>query len=112
MWREKKVTDHGRGRKVLDGTATCVDDIFDAWPRPWTARSRRDGRCDRLARSAREGGYRTGWKARDDATRQRLVEILDRVVGEVEGLRAERAGHRLTAPAQLRLVLDTRPTSP
>jgi len=30
--------------------------------------------------------YRTGWKARDEATRQRLVMILDRVVSEVEGV--------------------------
>jgi len=30
--------------------------------------------------------YRTGWKASDEATRQRLVAILDRVVGEVEAL--------------------------
>jgi len=30
--------------------------------------------------------YRTGWKASDEATRQRLVTILDRVVGEVEAL--------------------------
>ncbi len=27
-----------------------------------------------------------GWKARDEATRQRLVAILDRVVSEVEGV--------------------------
>src|SRR5207244_3256080 len=30
--------------------------------------------------------YRTGWRARDEATRQRLVAILDHVVGEVEAL--------------------------
>ncbi len=30
--------------------------------------------------------YRAGWKARDEATRQRLVAILDRVVSEVEGV--------------------------
>jgi hypothetical protein len=30
--------------------------------------------------------YRAGWKARDDATRQRLTQILERVAGEVEGL--------------------------
>src|SRR6266550_2416752 len=30
--------------------------------------------------------YRTGWRARDEATRERLVTILDRVLSEVEGL--------------------------
>jgi hypothetical protein len=36
----------------------------------------------RLVRAA----YRTGWKARDEATRQRLAAILDRALGEVEAV--------------------------
>jgi len=30
--------------------------------------------------------YRAGWKARDDATRHTLVELLDRMRGEVEAV--------------------------
>jgi hypothetical protein len=30
--------------------------------------------------------YRTGWKARDESTRERLVAILDKVTTEVEAL--------------------------
>src|SRR6266481_6033805 len=75
------------GRKFLDEHRDMVDDIFDR-VREAVDRTLCGERCDlnrslgRLVKAV----YRTGWKARDDATRQRLVEILDRVVREVEGL--------------------------
>jgi len=57
--------------------------------------------------------YAHGWKARDDATRQRLVRSS---TGGGRGGRphelSERSGRRLTRRAQLRLMLDDAPTSP
>lgn len=75
------------GRRFLEEHRDVVDDIFD----------RVDQALDRalgggMAEVNRAVGrlvrvvYRVGWKARDEATRQRLTEILGRVVAEVEGL--------------------------
>src|SRR3989442_13629788 len=75
------------GRKFLDEHRDMVDDIFD---RVREAVDRTLGGAmgdvNRSLGRLVKAGYRTRWKARDDATRQRLVEILDRMVGEVEGL--------------------------
>jgi len=75
------------GRRFLEEHRDVVDDIFDR-VRETVDRALGGGMADlnravgRLVRVV----YRTGWKARDDATRQRLTEILERVVGEVESL--------------------------
>src|SRR3989442_15534677 len=75
------------GRKFLDEHRDMVDDIFD---RVREAVDRTLGGAmgdvNRSLGRLVKAVYRTGGKARDDATRQRLVEILDRMVGEVEGL--------------------------
>src|SRR5438552_8114961 len=75
------------GRRFLDEHRDVVDDIFDR-VRDAVDRTLGGGMSDvnrylgRLLKTA----YRTGWRARDEATRQRLVAILDHVVGEVEAL--------------------------
>ena len=73
------------GSKFLDEHRDMVDDIFD---RVREAVDRTLGGAmgdvNRSLGRLVKAVYRTGWKARDDATRQRLVAILDRVVGEVE----------------------------
>jgi DNA-binding PadR family transcriptional regulator len=80
-----EVTD--AGRTFLDEHRDVVDDIFDR-VRDAVDRALGGGMADvnrslgRLVKAV----YRSGWKARDDVTRERLVEILDRVVAEVEGL--------------------------
>jgi DNA-binding PadR family transcriptional regulator len=75
------------GRKFLDEHRDMVDDIFD---RVREAVDRTlGGAMGDLNRSLGrlvKAVYRAGWKARDEATRQRLVAILDRVVSEVEGV--------------------------
>jgi DNA-binding PadR family transcriptional regulator len=75
------------GRKFLEEHRDVVDDIFD---RVREAVDRTLGGAmgdvNRSLGRLVKAVYRTGWKARDEATRQRLVAILDRVVGEVEGL--------------------------
>src|SRR6185437_1835416 len=75
------------GRKFLEEHRDMVDDIFD---RVREAVDRTLGGAmgdvNRSLGRLVKAVYRTGWKARDEATRQRLVAILDRVVGEVEGL--------------------------
>jgi len=75
------------GRKFLDEHRDMVDDIFDR------AREAVDrtlggamGDVNRSLGRLVKAVYRAGWKARDEATRQRLVAILDRVVSEVEGV--------------------------
>src|SRR5438128_8545752 len=73
------------GSKFLDEHRDLVDDIFD---RVREAVDRTLGGAmgdvNRSLGRLVKAVYRTGWKARDDATRQRLVAILDRGVGEVE----------------------------
>jgi hypothetical protein len=64
-----------------------VDDIFDR-VRDTVDRALGGGMADvnrslgRLVKTV----YRTGWRARDDVARERLVTILDRVAAEVEAL--------------------------
>ncbi|HKW41813.1 MAG TPA: PadR family transcriptional regulator [Gemmatimonadales bacterium] len=75
------------GRKFLDEHRDVVDDIFDR-VRDAVDRALGGGMADvnrslgRLVKAV----YRTGLRARDDVTRERLVAILDRVVAEVEAL--------------------------
>jgi DNA-binding PadR family transcriptional regulator len=80
-----EITDAGRA--FLEEHRDMVDDIFD---RVREAVDRTLGGAmgdvNRSLGRLVKAVYRTGWKARDEATRQRLVAILDRVVGEVEGL--------------------------
>jgi len=73
------------GSKFLDEHRDMVDDIFDR-VREAVDRTLGGAMGDVNRSLARlvKAVYRTGWKARDEATRQRLVAILDRVVGEVE----------------------------
>lgn len=73
------------GRQFLEEHRDVVDDIFDR-VRDAVDRALGGGMTEvnrslgRLVKAV----YRTGWKARDEAARARLVAILDRVVGEVE----------------------------
>jgi DNA-binding PadR family transcriptional regulator len=75
------------GRKFLDEHRDVVDDIFDR-VRDAVDRALGGGMADvnrslgRLVKTV----YRTGWRARDDVARERLVTILDRVAAEVEAL--------------------------
>jgi len=75
------------GRKFLDEHRDVVDDIFER-VRDTVDRALGGAMADvnravgRLMRAV----YRAGWRARDDATRQRLVEILGKTLAEVEGL--------------------------
>jgi DNA-binding PadR family transcriptional regulator len=77
------------GRTFLEEHRDVVDDIFDR-VRDAVERTLGGGMADvnrslgRLVKAV----YRTGWKARDEAARARLVTILDRVVGEVEAVDA------------------------
>src|SRR5437879_10049373 len=75
------------GRKFLDEHRDMVDDIFD---RVREAVDRTLGGAmgdvNRPLGRVLKAVYRAGWKARDEATRQRLVAILDRVGSEVEGV--------------------------
>jgi len=80
-----EITDAGRA--FLEEHRDLVDDIFDR-VRETVDRALGGamGDVNRSLGRLVKAVYRTGWKARDEATRQRLVAILDRVVGEVEGL--------------------------
>src|SRR5256885_3093863 len=75
------------GRRFLDEHRDVVDDIFDR-VRDAVDRTLGGGMADvnrslgRLLKTV----YRTGWRARDEATRQRLVAILVHVVGDAEAL--------------------------
>ena len=75
------------GRRFLEEHRDMVDDIFD---RVRDAVDRAVGGAmgdvNRSLGRLVKAVYRTGWKARDDATRERLVTILDKVAAEVEGL--------------------------
>jgi len=80
-----EITDAGRA--FLEEHRDLVDDIFDR-VRETVDRALGGamGDVNRSLGRLVKAVYRTGWKSRDEATRQRLVAILDRVVGEVEGL--------------------------
>ena len=75
------------GRRFLDEHRDVVDDIFDR-VRDAVDRTLGGGMADvnRSLGRLLKAVYRTGWRARDEATRQRLVTILDRVLSEVEAL--------------------------
>ncbi len=80
-----EITDTGRA--FLEEHRDMVDDIFDR-VRETVDRALGGamGDVNRSLGRLVKAVYRTGWKASDEATRQRLVAILDRVVGEVEAL--------------------------
>src|SRR2546429_6507247 len=77
------------GRQFLEEHKDVVDEIFervqDAVDRavggPMAELNRAMGRLMKTV-------YRAAWRARDDATRKRLAEVLSRVIAEVEGLGA------------------------
>ena len=74
------------GTRFLEEHRDVVDDIFER-VRDAVDRALGGGMVEvnravgRLARAV----YRAGWKARDEAARRRLVELLERTLGEVEG---------------------------
>ena len=80
------------GRRFLDEHRDVVDDIFDR-VRDAVDRTLGGGMADvnRSLGRLLKAVYRTGWRARDEATRQRLVTILDRVLSEVEALAPAKA---------------------
>ena len=75
------------GRQFLEEHRDMVDEIFDR-VRDAVDRAVGGAMADvnrslgRLVKAV----YRTGWKARDESTRERLVAILDKVAADVEGL--------------------------
>src|SRR5437016_11494510 len=75
------------GRKFLDEHRDMVDDIFD---RVREAVDRTLGGAmgdvNRSLGRLVKAVYRAGWKARDEAARQRQCPIDDRLVSEVEGV--------------------------
>jgi DNA-binding PadR family transcriptional regulator len=75
------------GRKFLDEHRDVVDDIFER-VRDTVDRALGGAMVDvnRVVGRLMRAVYRVGWRARDDATRQRLVEILNKTLAEVEGL--------------------------
>jgi len=80
-----EITDTGRA--FLEEHRDMVDDIFDRVREAVDrALGGAMGDVNRSLGRLVKVVYRTGWKASDEATRQRLVAILDRVVGEVEAL--------------------------
>jgi DNA-binding PadR family transcriptional regulator len=75
------------GRAFLNEHRDVVDDIFQR-VHDTVDRALGGAMADvnRAVGRLMKAVYRAGWRARDDATRQRLVEILGRSVAEVEGL--------------------------
>src|SRR5438034_10566398 len=79
------------GRKFLEEHRDVVDDIFER-VRDTVDRALGGAMADvnravgRLMRAV----YRAGWRARDDGTRQQLVEILSKTLAEVEGLASQK----------------------
>ena len=75
------------GRQFLEEHKDVVDEIFErvqdavdrAFGGPMAELNRTMGRVMKTV-------YRAAWRARDDATRKRLAEILSRVIAEVESL--------------------------
>src|SRR6266571_2831128 len=82
-----EVTD--AGRKFLEEHRDVVDDIFER-VRDTVDRALGGsmGDVNRAVGRLMKAVYRAGWRARDDATRQRLGEILTRAVADVEGLQS------------------------
>ena len=75
------------GRKFLEEHRDVVDDIFER-VRDTVDRAMGGamGDVNRAVARLMKAVYRAGWRARNEATRQRLVEILSRALTEVEGL--------------------------
>ena len=75
------------GTRFLEEHRDVVDDIFER-VRDAVDRTLGGGMIEVNRAAARlvRAVYRAGWKARDDATRHTLVELLDRMRGEVEAL--------------------------
>jgi DNA-binding PadR family transcriptional regulator len=75
------------GRKFLDEHRDVVDDIFER-VRDTVDRALGGvmGDVNRAVARLMKTVYRAGWRARDDAARQRLVEVLNRTAADVEGL--------------------------
>jgi DNA-binding PadR family transcriptional regulator len=75
------------GLTFLDEHRDAVDDIFDR-VRDAVDRTLGGGMADVNRSLGRlvKGVYRTGFRAHDEATRERLVGILDRAMAEVEVL--------------------------
>ncbi|HEX4600129.1 MAG TPA: PadR family transcriptional regulator [Gemmatimonadales bacterium] len=80
-----EVTD--AGRKFLEEHRDVVDDIFER-VRDTVDRALGGAMADvnRAVGRLMKAVYRAGWRAREDATRQRLVEILTRAVAEIESI--------------------------
>jgi DNA-binding PadR family transcriptional regulator len=75
------------GRQFLEEHRDVVDDIFDR-VREAVERAVGGSMADvnRAVKDLMKAVYRTGWRSADDATKQRLAEILRRTVAEVEAL--------------------------
>jgi DNA-binding PadR family transcriptional regulator len=75
------------GRTFLEEHRDVVEDIFDR-VQETVDRAFGGAMADVNRGVARlvKGVFRAGWKARDEATRTRLVEILNRALSEVEAL--------------------------
>ena len=75
------------GRTFLEEHKDVVEDIFDR-VQETVDRAFGGAMADVNRSVARlvKRVYRAGWKARDEATRTRLVEILNRALSEVEAL--------------------------
>src|SRR5256884_1734321 len=75
------------GTRFLEEHRDVVDDIFER-VRDAVDRTLGGGMIEVNRAAARlvRAVYRAGWKARDDASRRTLVELLDRMRGEVEAL--------------------------
>jgi len=73
--------------RFLEEHRDVVDDIFER-VRDAVDRTLGGGMIEVNRAAARlvRAVYRAGWKARDEATRRTLVELLDRMRGEVEAL--------------------------
>src|SRR5690349_16385102 len=75
------------GRKFLDEHRDVVDDIFER-VRDTVDRALGGAMADvnRVVGRLMRAVYRAGWKARDEADRRRLVELVEKMVADVEGL--------------------------
>jgi DNA-binding PadR family transcriptional regulator len=86
---KKVYTITAAGRAFLEEHHDVVEDIFER-VRDTVDRALGGAMADvnRAVARLMKTVYRAGWRARDDATRQRLVEILNRAVTEVEAIGA------------------------